>query len=74
MNNPFYIAKKDGRTENGSWYSILQDENNWFHISVTSNGVTLYDHFKNVPSIEYLDEQVVEMEASLNTSRGEQND
>jgi hypothetical protein len=74
MHSPFYVAKKEGTTENGAPYTILQDENNWFHISVTSNGVTLYDHFKNVPSIEYLDEQVVEMEASLITSQGEQND
>jgi hypothetical protein len=71
MNNPFYVAKKEGKTDLGGKYTILQDQNNSFHISVTSNGITLYENFKNVPNIEYLDERVIEMEASLNSPAGE---
>jgi hypothetical protein len=74
MNSQFYVAKKQGKTENGTWYSILQDENNAFHISVSLGDEVIYDCFKNPPSIEYLDEQVMEMEAVLIGSNGEQND
>jgi hypothetical protein len=74
MNNPFYVAKKEGKTENGAWYAILQDDTNSFHISVSLGDEVIYDCFKNPPSIEYLDEQVMEMEAVLIGSGEEQND
>lgn len=74
MNNPFYIAKKEGKTENGAWYAILQDDGNRFHISVSLGDEVMYDCFTNPPSIEYLDEQVMEMEAVLIGSVEEQND
>ena len=74
MNNPFYVAKKEGKTENGTWYTILQDEQNKFHISVSIGDEVIYDCFTNPPSIEYLDEQVIEMEAALIGSNSEQND
>jgi len=73
MNNPFYVAKKEGKTENGGWYSILQDETNKFHVSVSVGDTVLYERFENPPSIEYLDEQVMEMEATLIGSNGEKN-
>jgi hypothetical protein len=64
MNN-MYIAKKTAKTENGSSYTILQDGGNSFHISVTANDITLYEYFRDVPSVEYLEEQVLLMENSL---------
>jgi hypothetical protein len=64
MNN-LYIAKKTAKTENGNSYTILQDGGNSFHISVTANDITLYEYFSNVPSVEYLEEQVLLMESSL---------
>jgi hypothetical protein len=64
MFNPFYVAKKDGVTEQGSWYSILQDEHNGFHVSVTVDEITIHDYFINIPSLEFLDEQIKIMESS----------
>jgi len=58
-----HIAEKSARTEKGNFYSIIQDGPNSFHISVSTDAITLYEHFKNVPSLEYLEEQVLIMEA-----------
>jgi hypothetical protein len=65
MNNPFYIAKKEGKTENGAWYAILQDQANKFHVSVSVGNEAIYDCYTNPPSIEYLDEQVLKLEKEL---------
>lgn len=67
MNNPFYIAKRDGRTDRGTWYSVLQDEMNRFHVSVSLNNNTIYECFTNVPNFEFLIEKIKLLEDELLT-------
>lgn len=60
-----FMAKETKKTEKGTWYSILQDAPNSFHISVSKNGLVLYDHVENPINLEQIHNKVNELEDEL---------
>lgn len=60
-----FMAKEVKKTEKGTWYSILQDAPNSFHISVSKDHLTLYDHVENPTRIEDIHGKVRELEDDL---------
>jgi hypothetical protein len=64
MNN-LYTAKETGKTEKGTWYSILQDAPNSFHISVSLGNTVLYDHLANPTNMEDIRNVVHQLEDEL---------
>lgn len=59
------MGKEIGRTEKGTWYGILQDAPNSFHISVSKDHLTLYDHVENPTSMEQIRNKITELEDDL---------
>lgn len=59
------MGKEIGKTEKGTWYGILQDAPNSFHISVSKDDLTLYDHVENPTRIEDIHNKVRELEDEL---------
>jgi len=63
-----FIAKEVGKTEKGNTYIILQDSPASFHMSVEVEGVTMYEHIENPPTMEFLKEQIVRLESEVRIS------
>lgn len=60
-----HMGKEVGKTEKGTWYCILQDAPNSFHISVSKDNLVLYDHVENPTGMEQLRNKVIELEDDL---------
>ena len=60
-----FMAKEVKKTEKGTWYSILQDAPNSFHISVSKDQLVLYDHVENPTRVEDVYAKVRELEEEL---------
>lgn len=60
-----FMGKEISKTEKGTWYGILQDAPNSFHISVSKYHLTLYDHVENPTRIEDIHNKVKELEDEL---------
>ncbi len=63
--NGLYMAKETGKTEKGTWYGILQDAPNSFHISVSMENTVLYDHVLNPTSREDIQNVIRQLEDEL---------
>jgi hypothetical protein len=59
------MGKQLGKTEKGTWYCILQDAPNSFHISVSKDNLTSYDHLENPTSVEQIHNKIRELEDEL---------
>lgn len=59
------MGKEIKKTEKGTWYGILQDAPNSFHISVSKDHLTLYDHVENPTRMEDIHGKVRELEEDL---------
>lgn len=60
-----FQAKQTGKTDLGTWYGILQDGPNSFHVSVSKDQTVLYDHFENLPNMEQLHQNMLGLEQEL---------
>lgn len=60
-----FQAKEVAKTDLGNRYIILQDGPASFHASVQVEGVTMYEHIENPPTMEFLKEQIVRMENEM---------
>jgi len=59
------MAKETKKTEKGTWYSIMQDAPNSFHISVSKDNLVLYDYVENPTRMEDIHGKVRELEDDL---------
>ena len=59
------MAKEVKKTEKGTWYGILQDAPNSFHISVSKDHLTLYDHVETPTRMEDIHGKIRELEDDL---------
>ena len=62
-------AKQTGKTANGNFYSIIQDqpthEGVRFHITVSKNDRGIYDCIHNPPNVDAINQLITELETEL---------
>lgn len=60
-----FLAKEINKTEKGNQYIVYQDGPASFHISVSVNDHTLYDHLENPQSLDDIKNKIRELEEEL---------
>lgn len=52
------IAKETGETERGNFWAIVQDGPNSFHVSVQVHDQVIVETLRDIPSIDFLHNQI----------------
>lgn len=63
-----YSAKESGTAASGSYYSILQDAPDSYHITVSKGNYVLYEHFSNIYSKDNMLSIINKLEEELLTT------